>query len=181
MLKVRSARSRPRAQREATEITELHGEAHPDVFQACLNLGAFYRSQGKYEEAERFLRRAIDVGRELWHTEAPLVAPMSSLATVYRDQGRYQDALDGYAEVLRILRRDFDPRYFGTGNALAGQGMTLTELGRYEEAEAALTESYRILAAEDHPNQQLAVDALVGLYEAWGKSDQLREWLQKRE
>jgi serine/threonine-protein kinase len=160
---------------------KLHGEVHPDVFQACLNLGAFYRSQKKYEESERFLRRAIDVGRELWNADAPLVAPMSSLATVYRDQGRFPEALAGYAEVLQILRRDFEPHYFGTGNALAGQGMTLTELGRYEEAETALTESYRIFVAADHPNQQLAVDALVRLYEDWGKPDQVRQWLPKRE
>jgi tetratricopeptide (TPR) repeat protein len=160
---------------------ELHGDVHPNVFEACLNLGAFYRSQGRYEEAEQFLTRAIDLGRELWNADSPLVAPMSSLATVYRDQGRYPEALAGYAEVLQILRRDFPPHFFGTGNALAGQGMTLTELGRYEEAEAALTESYRIFVAADHPNKQLAVDALVRLYEDWGKPDQVRQWLQKRE
>ena len=58
-------------------------------------------------------------------------------------------------------------------------GRCLTGLGRYEEAERLLTASTRVLRearGERYATTQAAVNALVGLYEAWGKPGEAAQY-----
>src|SRR5207237_2698498 len=51
---------------------------HPDTVQIWLNLGKWYTSQGDYDYAEFYLKLALDTGKEIFGTEHPLVALISS-------------------------------------------------------------------------------------------------------
>ena len=63
--------------------------------------------------------------------------------------------------------------------ACGGWGMCLTKLERYEEAETQLAAAYEGLEAAlggDHHLTRSAVQALVDLYEAWGKPDKAAQY-----
>ncbi len=67
----------------------------------------------------------------------------------------------------------------GAANSRSHYGACLTQLERYEEAEAALQAAYQVLLAErgDEHKWTLRVgDRLADLYEAWGKPDKADEY-----
>ncbi len=69
-----------------------------------------------------------------------------------------------------------------TGICLKHHGWCLTGLKRYGEAEAALREGHRILELAVGPENvrtTRAIDALVDLYDAWGKPDKAAKWRAK--
>jgi len=69
-----------------------------------------------------------------------------------------------------------------TADVLLQHGAALAGLGRHAEAEAQLLEAHEILTAAvgaDHKRTQKVVQALVDLYEAWGKTDKVEQWSAK--
>ncbi len=68
------------------------------------------------------------------------------------------------------------------GIVLGGYGRTLVKLERYEDAEPALNEAYTLLDAgegSDSEGTTLVVEALIDLYDAWGKPEKAAEWRAK--
>jgi tetratricopeptide (TPR) repeat protein len=69
------------------------GPRHPETLGTVQNLAIVYRNQGRYEEAERLYRRALE-GREekLGPKHPDTLTTVEGLAGVYRSQGRYEEA-----------------------------------------------------------------------------------------
>ncbi len=77
-------------------------------------------------------------------------------------------------QALAIRRERLADRHPLTANVLSELGRCLTELGRFDEAEAALLESLEISGsrrAESEDNWRRDLNRLVDLYEAWGRED----------
>ncbi|KAL8634563.1 MAG: hypothetical protein Q9228_007842, partial [Teloschistes exilis] len=91
---------------------------------------------GKYDEAERMNRRALDGREKMLGIEHPhTLTSVSNLASVLQDQGKYdeaeqmnQRALDGREKVLGKEHPD-------TLTSVSNLALVLQDQGKYDEAE----------------------------------------------
>ena len=106
------------------------------------------------------------------------------MGALLRDQEKYEEAELLLAPAVESARLVLSREHVTTGALLCRYGEALTGLGRYSEAEAELLEAHEILtevAGAGDDRTQKAVQALVDLYEAWGKPDMAEEWRGKLE
>jgi Flp pilus assembly protein TadD len=122
---------------------------HPDTH---LNLGLTLAERGENEEAERALRRAIEL--------APKDAyPRHELAALQMDAGDYRAAIAQLKEVVRLEPESFE--------AHLDLGICFAQKGFYAESERAYAKA-RALKADDillHYNT-------AALYALWGRPSQ---------
>ncbi len=100
-------------------------------------LGQLHKQQGAYPESIRISGQAVAIYDELGNDEGAGRSWMTIGAA--RDlMGEFLPALDAYAQARKRLEKKKDTQYFTLLNEVA---ITYTNLGRYEDALAALTES----------------------------------------
>jgi tetratricopeptide (TPR) repeat protein len=76
------------------------------VGQTINNLALVYRAQGKYGEAEEFLKRALVIREKALGASHPDVGQtLSNLANVYRDQGKHTEAVGLFKRALAIREK----------------------------------------------------------------------------
>ncbi len=113
----------------AVRADDRLGQAH-----ASLGLGGAYGTQGRFEEAETHLRRALelfgDLSEHLPHASAEL-----ALAGVFERQARHREALEHTQHALELF--GIAGHESGVANALNGIGWLHTELGDHEGALAS--------------------------------------------
>ncbi len=160
-------------------------------------LGMVYRDTGRYKEAEEALKEAYRIRRRLADInpdsfERHLADTLNNLGILYtqwdnRDTGRYEEAEEALKEACRIRKRlaDINPDSFERhlADTLNNLGILYTQwdnrdTGRYEEAEEALKEAYKIRShlANSNPDsfeRSLAntLNNLGTLYTQWDKYD----------
>lgn len=169
--------------REAMRIMKLvhaaQGGEHWLVALTTNNLARSLHYQCDYEGAERLYREALRLfGRVLGESHPYVAMCLRNLASSLIETGDFVEAEALAGEALEIYRgASADPPSISAvestlGGALAG-------LGRYEEAQALLERSYRVLK-EDRGERYLALRdtlrCLVRLYEAWGKLEKAAEY-----
>lgn len=99
---------------------------------------------------------------------------MNNLATLYHRRGKLAEADALFREVLDLCGQALPPGHPYTAIFTNNHADCLTDLGRYEEAEAGLLQSLEWIEAAfkpGHPRQVRAVERLVRLYEKWGKPE----------
>jgi serine/threonine-protein kinase len=130
--------------REALAIRQAAlGDEDPRVAGTLLRLGDIaWMQYGNYEEAERFLRRALEIQRRAYgDAHLSMIHGIHSLASIRQATGRYLEAEAFYREALQIERQ-----VLGADNSLVGEtlgllGNVLRLQGRYAEAEDAYLRS----------------------------------------
>jgi eukaryotic-like serine/threonine-protein kinase len=137
------------------------------------NLGFVDLSQGKYAQAEPLLGKALEIQRRVSGPEHPdTIAPMDSLAELYRAEGKYAQAETLYSQTLELERRVFGPKDPNTLTSTGGLALTYYLHGRYAQAEDLYTQT---LAERKHgldPDNPDTLDNMADLaltYQAQGK------------
>jgi len=124
---------------------ELGGrfDADPEVEIAIRDtLGQAYEGLGKYDQAERHLRRVLELCRATFGDEhAETYNAMTNLSLIVRDQGRFEEA-----GALAVEARDGLVRVVGSNHedaidAATNVALVDADLARYDEAEAILRET----------------------------------------
>ncbi|EXJ67845.1 uncharacterized protein A1O5_09191 [Cladophialophora psammophila CBS 110553] len=140
---------------------------HPLVLEMMDSFGVNLRLQGKYDEALSWCRRAQD-GIESQHGkesfEALTVA--YNVAFIYKEQGKYTEAIAQYKEVLR---QQEPSSALETQHQLA---CVLRDSGEYPEALVQLEQVYKDRKkslGEDHPNTLDTLHAIATVLEKQGK------------
>jgi CHAT domain-containing protein len=78
---------------ESITLTEKSvGPDHGSLISGLVDLGALYRMERKYAEAEAVYARVLVIGEKFGPTFRPLSGALNSLTSVYVAQGRYADA-----------------------------------------------------------------------------------------
>jgi tetratricopeptide (TPR) repeat protein len=170
-----------RLAREAMDTClRVMGEAHPDTLKSMNNLAKVLVTSGRLDEAEPLYRRTLRAGRRVFGDEHPRVATvLRNLADLLRRKGDNESAEPLLAEALRIRRRALGEDDNATLSIMSELGRCHAELREFGEAEAILRETYARLAAakgEGHQQTRETVEAIVELYESWGKPDQAASW-----
>lgn len=104
---------------------------------------------------------------------------LTTLAEILVARDRAAEAERVLRESLTILRKALPEGHWMTGEAKSLLGGCLTLLGRYQEAEPLLASGYQTIARLRGQGDTYAVEALervIQLYEAWGKSDKALEY-----
>ncbi len=113
----------------------LHGENHPSVADALVNLGEIRAESSRWAEAEPYFREAVAVRQAFYggqHVEA--ASAMTSLAQALTQQGKVEEGEQLLREALAILER-------GHGHDHPRVGFVLMELGNAARRRRALDEA----------------------------------------
>ncbi|TAE83429.1 MAG: tetratricopeptide repeat protein [Oscillatoriales cyanobacterium] len=146
-------------------------------------LAKFYKSQGRYSEAEPLFLQALQVDRLALPEDHPRLGDrLTTLARFYEFQGRYLEAEKLYLEALEIDRRSLPQYDFSLAIALNNLAGLYRSQGRYSEAELLYLQAVEIdkrALGEDHPSLATRLNNLALVYKSQGRySEAERLYLQ---
>ena len=162
--------------RQALDIRrQLLDEDHPDVARSRYSLAICLRWSGHYDEAEEHLRRSLEVRCETYGDDNDhCLIVKRNLASLLLAKEEAEAAHELAVEVLVAFQSVKPEGHWFIADAMSVLGACLTALGRYEEAEGLLIESYPVILQANGENAPLTQDArrrICGLYEAWARPE----------
>jgi serine/threonine protein kinase/tetratricopeptide (TPR) repeat protein len=169
---------------EVLKIFETkYGADHPKTLAYAFNLALVYQEVDRPADALRLIQETLALRRTKSGNEQPdVLTCMYVNASCLLQLKKYEEAAALARECL-ALRLQKDPNDWVIFLTKAQLGRSLAGLKQYAEAEALLQEAYQGLTArkDQIPPRPIAQtgQALVELYEAWGKKAQAAEWRQK--
>ena len=107
-------------------------------------------TQGRYAEAERFARKALELGRKEFGPDHPHTgAFLNNLALLHQAQGRYGEAEPLHKRALEINEKALGSEHPLVATDLNNLAALYRAQGRYAEAEPLYKRALAILAAND--------------------------------
>jgi eukaryotic-like serine/threonine-protein kinase len=162
--------------RRSVATLERTGDNAADLVVALNRLGGLYRMQGRMDEAEATLLRAVALARA--HEEdggLRASETLGSLANVYHEVGRFDEAESRYLEALAIQERLLPPDDRRLGATVGNLAAMYLNQRRLDQAEPLLRRSVRINQANFGPDHlEVALD-----YNNLGASYYLRGRLEE--
>ena len=155
-------------------LREAYPTGHPDLGAALRTQGAIFDRQQRYAEAEAPLREAVDMARRFEGPNSPRVTDGElDLSIALTMTSQYDQSLEVARDATRILRL----KYPATSPLVLRADIHIAEAlrgkGRYVEAESLLLPAFKAFESgrgfSKRPREH-AVDALVRLYQAQGRS-----------
>jgi tetratricopeptide (TPR) repeat protein len=146
---------------------------HPDVAFGLQNLAGWLVEQGDYEQAAPLLEEALAMNQRALPSDHPNIAiTQSGMAVLQYKTGRADEALATAALARASLAAAFGSEHWRTAWAEALEGASLTDLGRFAEAEPLLLHAYDVLNTTTGARASQVESAsqyLADLYTAWGR------------
>ena len=146
-----------RLAKKAYQYARQHlGKEHPYTLISMNYLALFYKSQGRYAEAEPLLKESLQLSAEsLGKEHAHTLEIMINLAGLYKSQGRYAEAEPLYKETIRRQEKVLGKEHPSTLISMGNLAVLYKSQGRHGEAEQLYKEaihlSERVLGKE-HPD-----------------------------
>ncbi|CAN5356503.1 hypothetical protein BH10CYA1_BH10CYA1_33060 [soil metagenome] len=143
------------------------------------NLAELYRTTYKFEIAEPFYDKSVEIARKLGNNHPELPMSLNNLATLYRDQGLYDKSESTFREALTIWDKRIKRDDLNRAAILNGTGKILRDQGKYSEAEKYYTQALSIkektLGANDADNS-VVLNNLGGINRDQGRYSQSEEY-----
>jgi tetratricopeptide (TPR) repeat protein len=138
------------------------------------HLGYVLRLAGKYSDASKVYRLALDAKRKLTNNQdsAFLATSINSLAILCRKQGNYEEASKLYHEALEMRKRLFGQVHVDIAQSYNSLGCLLQDQGKYAEAAEMLKEAVRqreTLMGKTHPDVAMSLLNLGNVYLDWSR------------
>ncbi len=147
------------------------------------NLAELYRTQGRYEKAEPYYDKALEIRRRVLGEDHPSTATSyNNLALLYKTQGRYEEAEPYYEKALEIRRSILGENHPNTAGSYNNLALLYDAQGRYEEAEPYYEKSLEIrrrILGEDHPSTAGSYMNLGAFYYERGRVREALELCEK--
>lgn len=147
----------------------LKGKRHPDTLGATNALGVVFKARGNYGAAEARLVATLEISRRLMGEEHPAtLAVTNNLAGSYYKHARYAEAEPLAARAVASAQGILSPKHDFLALYRRTHGQVLLKLGRLEEAERLLLDSYPVLSGVGSTRNEAGevAQALIDLYEA---------------
>jgi len=125
---------------EALALFEEHeGPEHPDVANVLNNLGTVLAELARYDEAETYLRRSVDIMEALGSGHGPAIEmirgqSMRALGDLYRMMGRYRDAERLLRSSLELVEREMGDDVGELSSALNNLAIVYKYTGEFDRA-----------------------------------------------
>ena len=127
-------------------LTSLASEDHRFFIYSLNNLALSLWNQGKAEEAEQMMRRALATGTDLWGTDDWQIAMLySNLGSMIQERELYEDSEDLLQRALKIRRRDLGDNHDNTAETMFHLAELSVRQGHLEEAERRYREAEAML------------------------------------
>ena len=142
------------------------------------SLGAFFHSNGQYDEAIAQYERALRIYEKAFgadHININTADTINNLGSTYDSQGKYDEAIAQYERALRIKEKTFGVDHINTAGTINNLGVTYDSQGKYDEAIAQYERALRIKEkafGADHINTADTINNLGSAYDSQGKYDE---------
>jgi len=171
---------------EAVEMSRrLQGPEHPEMGWSVFTLGQALGGQHKLAEAERAFREALAIWRKCYSFQDGCVqSAVFELRAVLEAKGD-SSGLEALARESLAIREREIPDDWRTFNARTMLGDALLGQKKFSEAEPLLISGYEGMKQREDKIRDRnkvfpeALQCLVRLYEATGRTDQAAEWKKK--
>ncbi len=155
---------------DAVRLYEQTGADPRGQRNALLELANLRYRTEDYEHAERYSRSALRLDSLHGMEPSERLAILNTLALVYSDTGRLEDAALVLREVI-VGRREIggDEVAVDLASNMSNLGIILIDLGKLDEAEPLLDEALDLTIqsrGEDHPYVAFALNSRSGVHEA---------------
>lgn len=127
------------------------------------NIATVYDWQGRYAEAERLYKRALEIEDKLGRNPLSTAMTLNNLAVLYGHQGRYADAEALYARVWPVYEKAYGPTNPRVAGILEGLGLTLQAQNRRVDADAMLRRALAIQQTAYGQDSVFVGVSLIGL------------------
>ncbi len=155
----------------------------PRQIMAISFLGDIAYERGDFAAAEQHYLASIALSDNVLESDHPSAAiTRSGLASVYKAQGRLEDAEPLSRQVLEMYRESMGPDHHYTFGAMDNLGAILSDQGRYGEAEPLILEALEARRAQfgdDHPAVGQSWQTLGVLAARRGDPEQAVEYTRK--
>ncbi len=135
-------------------------------------MGLLLAQMGKYAEAERHLREALEIRQRVFGDEHyGTLATLSSLGSVLVTLGRYSEAEHYQREAVDGCRRVLGVDHPNTLTTVNNLGWLLEKMGRYEEAATYfrdVLQTRRRILGDDHPRTLTSINNMAFVLERMG-------------
>jgi serine/threonine-protein kinase len=161
--------------REAIALnSKFFGADSSDVAGNLVGLAEVERQRGRIDEAETLLRRSAAIReRKLGPQHPELAESLTPLAKTLGQRHKLAEAEAVARRALAICEAKLLAGHPALADAQLALGVALAEQGRFADAEATLLRAWQGLTPQAPPSlRREAVEALVQLYQGWGKSDE---------
>ena len=135
--------------RKKANIPSQVGETLHNIAEASLKAGDYGQSLDYHLKALELFRNSGD--------KNGAAIQSYSMGTIFEYQGRYGAALKSKEEALKTFR-DLHDRSFWMGEILSGYGHSLSQVGRYDDAQKSLAEAQTL--AQELQNKTLSAQIL---------------------
>ncbi len=159
------------------------GAEHPSTQMSMLFLAFVHVDQDHFTEAEQLYKSTIELRSAALGNEHPhTLIPMMLLAKMYAKQGALEKAEPLFISVIDSARRGLPAGDWHLGAYLFNYGKCMQSAGQHEKAEALFIEAHRVFTdARIMKSRRVlqVVEALVSLYDSWGKDSEAARWRKK--
>jgi serine/threonine protein kinase/tetratricopeptide (TPR) repeat protein len=139
-------------------------------------IGRTWLNLTKYEQAERHLRRVVELReRELGADDPATLESRNVLGTLLSRAGRHGEAITQQKETLKKVRARFGPDHPDTLSVTQNLASAYLEAGKSDQALPLFEETLEKVKAKlgpDHPHTLIVSDNLARSYQASGKLEQ---------
>ena len=166
----------------ALPLAEYLGE--PMMLAQCLDhMGTVYGIQGKYEEAEALLRRAVQTTEQARGADHPdVTSSLQNLGIVLSRRGEHEEANALLRRALQIEEHALGKDHPYVAAAAHNLAAELQLQGRYEETEALLRRAlgiYERAMGPEHPDVALILNNLAPVLAGRGHSQEANALLRR--
>jgi len=163
----------PLLERALTTRRRILGDDHPDTLSSLDAMGLLLHFQGKFADAEQYLREALEKRQRVLGPEhRDTLTTMSELGALLPNRGKLPEAEQLLREALESLRREFGADDSDTMIALYNLGFVLRQQGKLADAERlfreALERRRRVLGPDD-PITLFSIASLAEILRTQGK------------
>jgi eukaryotic-like serine/threonine-protein kinase len=128
-----------------------------DIADTLHNLGEVSMKMGQYDQALSHYLKALDLRREAADKEGA-AKESESMGTLFSYQGRYGAALKARQDAMNGFR-ELQDRSYWMAETLGGYGNSLSQVGRYDEADKNLNEALSL--ARELKNEALTAEIMT--------------------
>ncbi len=148
---------------------------HPYLAIRLNHLGTIYRNQSRYVEADSVMSHAVQITRSAFGDEHPWLGIfLQNHGRVHIEWGNARIAESILREAFDIHRHVYPEGDWRTAEAGGWLGKALSHLGRYEEAEPLMLESFRAFehrwGLQDRRTSTV-LERVIDFYRAWDKPE----------
>jgi tetratricopeptide (TPR) repeat protein len=163
----------------AANVEIFFGPKHPQLAIALSDLGGVLAEEGRYREAYRLIRRAIDIAVPvLGDCDLSVVLMYNHLGLLFYRQREVARALPITRRALACLEKQAGAETIEVGQGHLNLAAIYLDDGQYSLSQEHLDRANAIFAnllPPDHPEVLLGKNTQVGLYYKWGQFKEARE------